>query len=1012
MEYRIIRPDGTERVVRTRAEATLDQNGKVVCLTGTAHDITELRGAERRADDALVRTRTQLEVIRQIDLSEAILSGDVEALAREMTELASRATGCERVNVWLFNDAETELHCIDLFEATPARHSAGMILSEDDFGAEIAAVKAAKYVAADGPLTDPRTRGYVEPYLKPQGITSMLDAVIQASGQHFGLLCFEHVNKAHSWTRDEIAFACQLADKIGLAVVSLKRRQAEATTRTMERLAGIGGWEWDLFNDRMVWSDEVWRIFGRDPQDFPANFANVLSITHPEDVQQIHDALTATVEQQIPHDIEFRITRPDGSERTIRTQGKIALDTAGRSVGITGTAQDITERKEAEAALRQRDALLHAVAVSASEFVSASSLDEAMPKALELVCKTLQVDRMTVLERSDLSAGAAPTLRYVWQSPEMKIELGQKFFDNPGLMTPEIVAWQAPLFEGRAVLATLGKATGDVGRTLESVGSKTLLLVPIRIDGKNWGEIGLESCTAERLWANFEIEILRTLGELIANSIRRERYVEEIANANRILHNTPTLLYRLRGEPSLPMLYVSQNVRLFGHEPAELMASPQLYKALIHPDDAAAVGEALAHVFDNGGPPGVSEFRMRTGSGDYRWVENRFTPVRDAAGRLVELEGLLIDITEHKAAEAKILHLARTDQLTGLANRATFMERLRQGFASARRGAPAFALLSLDIDRFKEVNDTLGHPVGDQLLTTVGERLRANVRETDIVARLGGDEFAILQFDLADTADAGALAIKIRSALAMPVNLCGNELSITASIGISTFGPEIAGPEDMLVQSDVALYRAKDEGRDQYRFHTQEIDIQVREQVVITDDLALALSRDEFELQYEPQVELCTGRLVGMEALVRWRHPTRGLLMPSEFLSIAEKSGAITAIGHWVIDRACRQMSLWRKTGSAPPTMAVGVSYAQIRKGDEFVQFVTETLAKWGGAPGELEIGVTEYTLARATMAQNDVLDRLQNLGSGFPSTILAPDVQPSTISEAVASTASRSRRR
>jgi diguanylate cyclase (GGDEF)-like protein/PAS domain S-box-containing protein len=943
-------------------------------------DITEREEAERLVRDELQRTQTQLEVIGRIGQSAALLSGDIEAMALEITELAAFATGCERVNVWLFNDEETELRCIDLYERTPGRHSSGMILSEDDFGDEIAVIKASRYVAADDPLTDPRTRGYVEPYLKPQGITSMLDAVVQASGRHLGLLCFEHVNKAHSWTRDEIAFACQLADKIGIAVISLKRRQAEATTRTVERLAGIGSWEWDLVNDRMVWSDEVWRIFGRDRQDFPSSFANVLTIAHPDDIQQIQDALAATVERQIPHDIEFRITWPDGSERNIRTQGKITLDTAGRSVGITGTAQDITERKIAEAALRRRDALLHAVAISASEFVSESSLDEAMPKALELVCRTLQVDRMTVLERPKTDT-EAPVLRYIWQGEDVTFRLDKEFFENPGLMSRAIVEWLAPLLKGEIVLSNLRETTGDLKVMLDGLGSQTVLVIPIMIDGKYWGQMGFESCTAERLWADFEIEILQTLGELIANSIRRERYVEEIANANRIVQNSPTFLYRLRGEPSLPMLYVSQNITLFGHEPADLMASPHLYKTLIHPDDFPTFSESLAHVFDGGNQRGVSEFRLLTSRGDYRWVENQFTPVRDAAGRLIELEGLLIDITERKAAEAKILHLARTDQLTGLANRATFMERLRLAFAASRRGASAFALLSLDIDRFKEINDTLGHPAGDQLLATVAERLQTSVRETDIVARLGGDEFAILQFDLNDGSDAGALAGKIRDALAMPVTLSGNVVRITASVGIATYGPEITTPGDMLAQADVALYRAKEEGRDQYRFHTEELDDRVRAQVAMTNDLAEAISRDEFALHYEPQLELCTGRNVGMQAVLRWHHPTRGLLMAQAFHAIAERSGASAAIGRWMIDRACEQMSRWRKAGNAPATVAVNISFAQIKNGKDFVRFVSETLAKRGVAPCELELDVTESVLAQAAMAQNDALEQLQKLG-------------------------------
>ncbi|MFW6028291.1 MAG: PAS domain-containing protein [bacterium] len=978
--FRIVRPDGTERIIHAQGESTLDRAGKVTRLTGTVHDITEREEAERLVRDELQRTRTQLEVIGRIGQSAALLSGDIEVMALEITELAAFAIDCERVNVWLFDDDESELRCIDLYEATPARHSSGMILSDKDFGDEIASIKASRYVAADDALTDPRTRGYVEPYLKPHGITSKLDAAIQASGRHFGLLCFEHVNKAYSWTRDEIAFACQLADKIGIAVISLKRRQAEATTRTVERLAAIGSWEWDLVSDRMVWSDEVWRIFGRDRQDFPPTFANAQSITHPEDVQLFHDALAATVEHQIPHDFEFRITRPDGSERIIRSQGKIALDRAGRPVGVTGTTQDITERKTAEAALRQRDALLHAVAVSASEFVSDSSLEEAMPKALELVCRTLQVDRMTVLERPTTDT-EAPVLRYIWQGEDVTFRLDKEFFETAGLMSPAIVEWLAPLLKGETVLSNLRETTGDLKDMLSGLGSQTVLVIPIMIDGKHWGQMGFESCTAERLWADFEIEILQTLGELIANSIRRERYVEEIANANRIIQNSPTILYRLRGEPSLPMLYVSQNITLFGHAPADLMASPHLYKTLIHPDDFTPFSESLTHVFDEGNQRGVSEFRLLTSRGDYRWVENQFTPVRDAAGRLIELEGLLIDITERKAAEAKILHLARTDQLTGLANRATFMERLRQAFAASRRGASAFALLSLDIDRFKEINDTLGHPAGDELLATVAERLRTSVRESDIVARLGGDEFAILQFDLNDGSDAGALAAKIRDALATPVTLSGNVVCITASVGIATYGPEITTPGDMLAQADVALYRAKEEGRDQYRFHTEELDDRVRAQVAMTNDLAEAISREEFALHYEPQLEFCTGRNVGMQAVLRWHHPTRGLLMPPAFHAIAERSGASATIGRWMIDRACEQMGRWRKAGNAPATVGVNISFAQIKNSNDFVRFVSETLARRGVAPGELELDVTESVLAQAAMARNDALDQLQRLG-------------------------------
>jgi diguanylate cyclase (GGDEF)-like protein len=289
--------------------------------------------------------------------------------------------------------------------------------------------------------------------------------------------------------------------------------------------------------------------------------------------------------------------------------------------------------------------------------------------------------------------------------------------------------------------------------------------------------------------------------------------------------------------------------------------------------------------------------------------------------------------------------------------------------------------LYLDIDRFKDINDTLGHPLGDRLLITVGERLTRSVRETDIVARFGGDEFAIMQSDLADTADAGTLAATLRAALAEPIQLGGNEVHISASVGISIYAPDTAMPEDMLAQADVALYRAKEEGRDQYRFHTEELDLQVREEVAIAEELRLAINRDEFVLHYQPQVELSTGQIVGMEALLRWNHPKRGLLMPGAFLAIAERTGAIAAIGQWVLDHACRQMSLWRKAGIAPLTIAVNISAAQIKAANEFVQHLCDTLEKWGLAPADLELDVTESMLARATFAQSDVLERLQKIG-------------------------------
>jgi diguanylate cyclase (GGDEF)-like protein/PAS domain S-box-containing protein len=460
-----------------------------------------------------------------------------------------------------------------------------------------------------------------------------------------------------------------------------------------------------------------------------------------------------------------------------------------------------------------------------------------------------------------------------------------------------------------------------------------------------------------------------------------EERTRELSNANIIVQNSPVVLYRLRGEPSFPLIYVSHNITKLGHDPMALLASSNWAEQLIHSEDLAKVGEAMRSILNKNAEGASIEFRLRAGEGALRWVENRYVPVRDKEGRLIEVEGIVIDITERKAAEEKITLLARTDALTGLANRATFTERLSQSFAAAQRGAHPFAILYLDLDKFKPVNDTFGHPVGDLLLQQVAQRLKSCTRESDLVARLGGDEFAILQGEMKEPANAGTLAAKIQAALALPFAISGNEFNISVSIGISAYLPDSTGADAMLVQADLALYRSKDEGRNQYHFHSDDLDREVLDRFTLGGEIKRAIEQGEFELEYQPQVELASQNIVGMEALIRWNHPTRGLLAPGLFIPIAEKTGTIVALGHWVLDQACRQMSLWRKEKLAPSVIAVNLSLFQLKSGQELVRDVTETLAKWSLEPSDLEFDVTEATLAQLTWTQNSVLPRLRELG-------------------------------
>jgi diguanylate cyclase (GGDEF)-like protein len=364
--------------------------------------------------------------------------------------------------------------------------------------------------------------------------------------------------------------------------------------------------------------------------------------------------------------------------------------------------------------------------------------------------------------------------------------------------------------------------------------------------------------------------------------------------------------------------------------------------------------------------PSQAEAKLRSG----RIIEIRRRPLADG-GWLATHD----DITERREADGRIAYLASHDALTGLPNRVTFGDRLQAASRRLARGE-SFALHSIDLDRFKEVNDTLGHPVGDQILKQVAARLTQIVREDDLVTRLAGDEFAILQPNKGSGEDAASLATRVIAALEEPFEFDGHTIAIGATIGIALAPSDGKDADDLLKKSDLALYRAKAEGRGTFRFFEPGMDALLRKRREMESELRVAVQSGQFLLHYQPILKLDSQTILGFEALVRWNHPTRGQLPPGEFIPTAEETGLIIPVGEWVLRQACKDAVGW------PEAVAVSVnlSPAQFKRGD-LLAMVTSALAASGLAPERLELEITESVLLHDESWVRIMLEQLQKLG-------------------------------
>lgn len=450
----------------------------------------------------------------------------------------------------------------------------------------------------------------------------------------------------------------------------------------------------------------------------------------------------------------------------------------------------------------------------------------------------------------------------------------------------------------------------------------------------------------------------------------RNRAIEESINA--------IVISEARRERDNPVIYVNPAFTLMTGYPADevLGRNPRF---LLGTDWAQPDIQRLREAVRCGRFARVTLRNYRR-DGSLFWNEVSLASMRDGQGQVTHFISIFNDLTERKRYESELEEQANHDALTGLANRNLLQDRLERAIIHAKRDATSVAVMLFDLDRFKFINDSLGHSAGDCLLCEVANRLLARVRGGDTVARLGGDEFMVVLTDVASEHDAAMLVTKMLDALAAPVVLEGREVLVTASVGVALYPRDAELPESLLKNADVAMYRAKAGGRNGFRFYAPEMNARAVERLEMEGALRRALELGEFELHYQPKVALQGGAVFGAEALIRWRHPQLGMVSPCSFIPLAEETGLIVPIGEWVIDAACRQLAQWRAAGLPPISVAVNVSARQFQQPD-LLEVLQDKLQAWDIPPRQLHIEVTESAVMDEPERTIAVLGSLRELG-------------------------------
>ncbi len=683
----------------------------------------------------------------------------------------------------------------------------------------------------------------------------------------------------------------------------------------------------DLEGNYISMNTAAERVFGYPREE--ALQLHMSEIVAPDQLElaktKLHEKLKGNASQTV---YELDCIRKDGSRITLEINSTVIYKD-GQPVAVQGIARDITERRQSEEALRESEKRYRDLFENANDIIYTHDLRG------NFTSLNQTGERITGYSRDEA----------------LKMNIVQ-------VVAPESLASAREM--------TARKLAEDQSTTYE-----------IDILAKDGRRVPLELSTRLILQRGMPIGV-----QGIGRDVTERRRAEEALRTSEykfrqlgegIYHQVWT------AEPDGRLDYVNQRTTEYFDRPAEEILGAG-WQDLIHPDDLQTCLIEWSNSLATGKYYEV-EFRLRRSDGVYRWHKARANAGRDGSGRITKWFGTNTDIDDQKQTEEKLNYLARHDALTGLPNRPEFMNHLRGAISRAEKTEAArFAVLFLDLDRFKVINDSLGHIVGDKLLKSIADRLHALVRPGDVVARLGGDEFVILLNRTGSREEVVKVADRLQENLERPFEIDSYEVFTSASIGIIVSDDIMREPEDFLRDADSAMYRAKESGKARYEVFDKEMHTRNLNLLRVETDLRRAVERGDFEVLYQPIVDITDGTVCEFEALIRWRHPENGLIPPDEFISVAEETGLIVPIGKWILREACSNLAAWQAKTAHRLSVSVNLSAKQLMH-PSLIGQIESVIAETGLEPGQLKLEVTESTVMEQSERSLRVLRELDALG-------------------------------